>query len=132
MALRLIFCSTVEWFGRHCPGGRKETIMSNHEFPVVLSGDDQNRVESKLAELQENSGGTGSISVFLPGARQVMMLLAQNGDIVSWCLMPAPDQGRAHKLTVLLKHVLGREVEIVCRDVKALADAAIGRASRMA
>jgi hypothetical protein len=106
--------------------------MSNHEFPVVLTEDDQDRVERKLAELRESADGSGSISVFFPGARQVLLLLARDGDIVSWCLMPAGDEGRAHKLTVLLTQVLKRELQIVCRDVKALADAAIGRAAQAA
>jgi hypothetical protein len=44
--------------------------------------------------------------------------------------MPAGDQSRAHTLTGLLREVLSQEFEIVCRDVKALADAAISRASR--
>ncbi|MDB5866599.1 MAG: hypothetical protein JWO70_4405 [Betaproteobacteria bacterium] len=106
--------------------------MSSHEFPVVLTDDDHKRVERKLAELRESDDGSGSISVFFPGARQVLMLLARDGDIVSWCLMPARDEGRAHKLTVLLTQVLRRELGFVCRDVKALADAAIGRAARAA
>ena len=106
--------------------------MTNHELPLVLTADDQQRVERKLAELRESSDGSGTISVFFPGARQVLMLLAQDGDIVSWCLMPARDQRRAHKLTVSLKRVIRRELEIVCRDVKAVADAAIGRASQAA
>ena len=46
--------------------------------------------------------------------------------------MPAKDQGRAHALTVLLKQVLRHELEIVVRDVKGLADAAIARASQAA
>jgi hypothetical protein len=62
----------------------------------------------------------------------VLVLLAQDGDIVSWCLLPAGDRGRAHKLMVLFKRVVTRELEIVCRDVKALADAAIDRASQAA
>jgi hypothetical protein len=114
------------------PVGHEETIMRTHELPIVFTADDHNRVDRKLAELQEKSGGNGSLSVFLPGTRQVIMLVARDGDIASWCLMPARDQGRAHKLTVLLKHLLGHESEIVSREVKDLADAAIGRASQAA
>lgn len=106
--------------------------MSNHELALVLTADDQKRVERKLAELPESSDGSCTLSVFLPGSRQVIVILAQNGDIVSWCLMPAEDQERAHALTILLKHVLKCELEIVGRDVKALADAAIDRASQAA
>jgi hypothetical protein len=106
--------------------------MSNHELPFVLTADDESRVERKLAELPESFGGTTTISMFLPGASKVLVLLTQDGGIVSWCLMPARDQGRAHELTVLMKQILTRELEIASRDVKALADAAIGRASQTA
>jgi hypothetical protein len=106
--------------------------MSTHELPVVLTVDDQKRVERELVELRERSDGSGSISVFFPAAKQVLVLLAQEGDIVSWCLVPARDQGRAHKLTVLFTQVLRRELQMVCRDVKAVADAAIGRALQAA
>jgi hypothetical protein len=115
-----------------CPGGHEETMMSNHDFRDVLTADDRNRIERQLAELPESSDRIRTISVFLPGASQVLMLLTEDEDIVSWCLMPARDQGHAHELTVLLHGVLRRQVEIVCRDVKTLADAAIGRASRAA
>jgi hypothetical protein len=107
-------------------------MMSNHDLPVSLTADDQNRIERELAELPESSAGARAISVFLPGARQVLMLRTEDGDIVSWCLMPARDQGRAHELTVLLHHVLSREHDIVRRDVETLADAAIARASQAA
>jgi hypothetical protein len=106
--------------------------MSNHELPVVLTANDQNQVERKLAELPQSPDGTGTLSVFLPDAGQVLVLLTQDADIVSWCLMHASDQRRAHELTVVLTHVLRREHEVVCGDAKALADAAIGRASRAA
>jgi hypothetical protein len=101
-------------------------------LPLVLTADDQQLVERKLAELPQSADGSSTLSVFLPGARQVIVLLARDGDIVSWCLMPAEDRARAHVLTVLLKHVLKCEHEIVCRNVKALADAAIDRASQTA
>jgi hypothetical protein len=107
-------------------------IMSNPALPLVLSADDEHLVERELAELRESSDGTGTISLFFPDARQVLVLIAQDGDIVSWCLMPAGDQERAYRLTVLFKRVVRRELEIVCRDVKALAEAAIDRASGVA
>jgi hypothetical protein len=107
-------------------------IMTSHELPLVLTADDQQLIERKLAELPQSADGSCTLSVFLPGARQVIVLLAQDGDIVSWCLMPAEDGGRAHALTVVLKHVLKCEHEIVCRDVKAFADAAIDRVSQTA
>jgi hypothetical protein len=106
--------------------------MSNHELPLVLTAEDQKRFEMKLAELPESSAWSGVLSVYLPGLRQVIVLLAQDSDIVSWCLMPARDEGHAHELTVLLNPVLRRELEIVCGDAKALADAAICRASQAA
>jgi hypothetical protein len=105
-------------------------IMTSQELPLVLTADDQQLIERKLADLPQSADGTCVLSVFLSGARQVIVLLAQDGDIVSWCLMPADNRGRAQAVTVLLKHVLECEHEIVCRDVKALADAAIGRASQ--
>lgn len=104
--------------------------MTNHELPFVLTADDQQLIERKLAELPQSADGNCTLSVFLSDARQVIVLLAQDGEIVSWCLMPAEDRRRAHALTVLLKHALKCEHEIVCRDVKAQADAAIGRASQ--
>jgi hypothetical protein len=107
-------------------------IMSNPALPLVLSADDEYLIERELAELRESSDGTGAISLFFPDARQVLVLLAQDGDIVSWCQMPAGDRGRAHRLMELFKRVVARELEIVCRDVKALADAAIDRASQAA
>jgi hypothetical protein len=103
--------------------------MNNHELPAVLTADEQNWVEKKLAALPESSDGPVTLSLFLPEASQVILILAENGDIISWCLMPARDEERAHALTVLLKQVLRHEHEIVSRDVKALADAAIARAS---
>jgi hypothetical protein len=106
--------------------------MNTRELPVAFGTDDDERVQTILAELRASADGSGTISVFLPVSRQVIVLLVHGGEIVSWCLMPARDQGRAHNLTVLLRHVLRREVDIVCRDVKALADAAIGRAARVA
>jgi hypothetical protein len=106
--------------------------MNTHELPVTLSTDDHQRVDRILADLRETSDGSGTISVFLPVSRQVIVLLAQEGEIASWCLMPAVDQPRAHTLTALLRDVLSRELEMVCRDVKTLADAAIGRASQPA
>ena len=106
--------------------------MSSHEVPVVLTDEDHKRVERKLAELRETDEGSGSISVFFPIARQVLMLLARCGAIVSWCLIPARDEGRAHKFTGLLTQVLRCEVGSVYRDGKALADAAIGRAAQAA
>ena len=106
--------------------------MSNPALPLVLSGEDEYLIERELAALRENCDGTGAISLFFPDARQVLVLVAQDGDIVSWCQMPAGDRGRAHKLTELFKRVVTREIEIVCRDVKALADAAIDRASQAA
>jgi hypothetical protein len=105
-------------------------IMSNPALPLVLSADDEYRIERELAELRESSDGSGAISLFFPDAKQVLVLLAQDGDIVSWCQMPAGDRGRAHRLMELFKRVAARELEIVCRDVKALADAAIDRASQ--
>jgi hypothetical protein len=107
-------------------------IMSNPELPIVLSADDEYLIERKLAELRNCANGSGTISLFFPDARQVLVLLAQDGDIISWCLMPAGDQGRAHRLTVLFDRVVIRELQIVCRDVEALADAAINRASESA
>ena len=106
--------------------------MSNPALPLVLSGEDEYLIERELADLRENSDGTGAISLFFPDARQVLVLLAQDGDIVSWCQMPAGDRERAHKLMDLFKRVVAREMEIVCRDVKTLADAAIDRASQAA
>ena len=106
--------------------------MNSYELPVSLTAQDRQRIETHVADLRQSVKGSGTISVFLPGARQVFILLAQDGDIVSWCLMPARDQGCAHKLKVLMEHVLRRELESACRDVKALADAVIGRASRVA
>ncbi|MDB5921645.1 MAG: hypothetical protein JWN13_581 [Betaproteobacteria bacterium] len=50
--------------------------MSNHDLPVVLTADDQNRIEKELAELPESSDGARTISVFLPGASQVLDKLA--------------------------------------------------------
>jgi cobalamin synthase len=106
--------------------------MNTRELPVVFSTDDHERVQRILADLRESANGSGTISVFLPVSMQVIVLLAHDGEIVSWCLMPAGDQLRAHALTALLRDVLSHELEIVCRDVKALADAAISRASQMA
>ncbi|MDB5927989.1 MAG: hypothetical protein JWN13_6925 [Betaproteobacteria bacterium] len=106
--------------------------MNSHELPAALSGHDRKRIEKQVADLRQSANGSGTISVFLPTTRQVIILVARDGDVVSWCLMPARDQGSAHKLKALLEHVLKRELESACRDVKAIADAAIGRASRIA
>ena len=103
--------------------------MMNHELAAVLTAEDKNRIERKLAELPGTSDGPTVISAFLPATSQVINVLAQDGDVVSWCLMPARDQGRANALTVLLKHVFRHELEIVTHEVKELADAAIARAS---
>jgi hypothetical protein len=70
--------------------------------------------------------------LFLPDARRLIIVVAHEGEIISWCLMPAMNQRRAQELTVSMARVLRRELESVCRDVKALADATIGRASRIA
>ena len=55
--------------------------MSNHDLRVVLTADDQNRIEKELAELPESSDGARTISVFLPGASQVLMLHTEDGAI---------------------------------------------------
>jgi hypothetical protein len=106
--------------------------MNTHGLPVELGAEDLQRVQRILADLREASDGSGTLSVFLPVPKQVIVLLVYGGEIVSWCLMPAKDQPRAHTLTSHLRGVLGRELEIVCEEVKSLADAAIRRASQIA
>ena len=105
--------------------------MSDHDWRVVLTADDQNRIERELAELPGRSDATRTNSVFLPGASQVLTLHTEDGDIVSWYLIPARDQGRAHELAVLSHDVLS-QLGLASRDVRTPADAAIGRASQAA
>ena len=56
--------------------------MTNHELPFVLTADDQQLIERKLAELPQSADGNCTLSVFLSDARQVSF--AQDGEIVSW------------------------------------------------
>jgi hypothetical protein len=109
-----------------------EAIMNSDELPVVLTADDQQLIERKLAELPEGRDGIGGVTVFLPRAGQVLVLFTLNGDIASWCLMPAGDQDRARALAARMTDVYRHELETAGRDVKAIADAAITRASRAA
>jgi hypothetical protein len=109
-----------------------EAIMNSDELPVVLTADDQQLIERKLAELPEDRDGIGGVTVFLPRAGQVLVLFTLNGDIASWCLMPAGDQDRARALAARMTDVYRHELETAGRDVKAIADAAITRASRAA
>jgi hypothetical protein len=106
-----------------------EAIMNSDELPVVLTADDQQLIERKLAELPEGPDGIGGVTVFLPRAGQVLVLFTLNGDIASWCLMPARDQDRARALAARMTDVYRHELEIAGRDVKAIADAAISRAA---
>ena len=59
--------------------------MNDHDLPAILSPDDRKRIERKLAGEPQSGDGPVTISVFLPGARQVILILAQDGVIISWC-----------------------------------------------
>jgi hypothetical protein len=109
-----------------------EAIMNSSELPVVLTADDQHLIERKLAELPEGSDGIGDMAVFLPRAGQVLVLFTLNGDIASWCLMPATDQDHARALAARMTEVHRHELVITRLYVKAFADAAIDRASKAA
>jgi hypothetical protein len=108
----------------------EETIMNSNELPVVLTADDEDLIERKLAELPEGPDGIGGVTVFLPRAGQVLVLFTLNGDIASWCLMPARDRDRALALAAQIAEVHRQDLEVACRDVKSIAEAAIDRASR--
>lgn len=106
--------------------------MSNHSLPVVFTASDQKEIETKLRELQEDAGGSCTVSVFLHDANQLLVLLVREQHIVSWCLMHARDKERAHALAAVLDEVLKREHDVVCSDVAALTNAAIAHASQAA
>jgi hypothetical protein len=106
--------------------------MNSAELPVVLSADDRHLIESKLADLADSPDAIGGMTVFLLGAEQVLVLFTVNGEIANWCLMPARDRDHAFALAARITEVHKKELEVVWGDVKATADAAIGRASRAA
>ena len=105
--------------------------MHGQDLPVALTPADRQHIERRLADVRER-GGTGTIGVFSAGTRQVVIFAVRDGEIGGWCLMPARDQRRAHELEVLMDHFLKRELDITCRNVKALADAVINRAAKAA
>jgi hypothetical protein len=106
--------------------------MNSAELPVVLTADDQHLIERKLADLAETPDAIGGMAVFLPRAEQVLVLFTVNGEIASWCLMPARDRDHAFALAARITEVHRKELEVAWGDVKSTADAAIGRASKAA
>jgi hypothetical protein len=109
-----------------------EAIMNSAELPIVLTARDQHLIESKLAELPEGPDGIGEMAVFLPRARQVLILFTLNGDIASWCLTPARDQHSARALAARMTDAYEYELTFTRLYVKAFADAAIDRATSAA
>jgi hypothetical protein len=103
--------------------------MNIDDLPVALTADDQGVIQRKLSEIAENADEIGGITVFMPLVGQVLVLVTFNGEIASWCLMPARDRDRARALAVEITNLQGRELEMALNDVKSIADAAIARAS---
>jgi len=106
-----------------------ETIMNIDELPVALSADDQGTIQRKLTEIPEDTDGIGGMTVFLPLVGQMLVLVTLNGEIASWCLMPARERDRARALAAQMIDLHKRELEIAWNDVKSIADNAIARAS---
>jgi hypothetical protein len=104
--------------------------MTAEELPIDLRAEDRVQVASELAEMREHDKVNGALALYLSDAKQLLMIVLRDGDIVSWCLMPARDHNGAQALATRLKRILAHEVESIWRDVKELADVAIGRASR--
>jgi hypothetical protein len=104
--------------------------MNSSELPVVLTADDQRLIERELAELAASPDTIGGMTVFLPRAGQVLVLFAMNGEIASWCLMPARDRDHGFALAAQITEIHRKELEVAWSDVKVTADAAIARASR--